>query len=124
MALDLSKTVVEILKQNPQQYFTARQLAEKVFELKTTECYAKMKRSKATVTPIDTEDALIDQLVSEIAAYTKRIKELSVHIKTTADRPRKYYYTEQSDVQEIETIEEISNPKKVGHPEPITPTIL
>lgn len=117
MALDLSKTVVEILKQNPQQYFTARQLAEKVFELKTTECYAKMKRSKATVTPIDTEDALIDQLVSEIAAYTKRIKELSVHIKTTADRPRKYYYTEQSDVQEIENIEEISNPKKIGHPE-------
>lgn len=115
MALNLSKTVVDILKNNPNQYFTARQLAELIIVNKKDECVAKMKRSKATVVPINNEDALLNQLVAEIGAYKKRILDLSPNVKITAERPRKYYYSEKSDAQEIEDAEKVT--KNNGHPE-------
>ncbi len=115
MSLNLTKTVVEILKQNPEKYFTARQLAEWVWKNKQDECVAKMERSKATVIPIDTVEALISQLVAEIGARKKRIFALSSNIKITAERPRKYYYSEKTDAQEIREAEKIS--KENGRPE-------
>lgn len=115
MALNLSKTVVDILKHNPGKYFTARQLAEWVWENKQDECLAKMERSKATVTPINTKEALISQLIAEIGAYKRRILSLSSNIKITAERPRKYYYSEKTDAQEIKEAEKIS--KANGQPE-------
>lgn len=115
MALNLSKTVVDILKHNPDKYFTARQLAEWVWNNKKDECLAKMERSKATIVPIDTEDALLNQLVAEIGAYKKRILALSSNVKITAERPRKYYYSEKTEIQEIKDAEKIS--KTNGHPE-------
>lgn len=115
MALNLSKTVVDILKHNPGKYFTARQLAEWVWENKQNECIAKMERSKATVTPINTKEALISQLIAEIGAYKRRILSLSSNIKITAERPRKYYYSEKTDAQEIKDAEKIS--KANGQPE-------
>lgn len=114
MALDLTKTVVEILKQNPEKYFTARQIAEKVYEIKLDECLAKMKRSKAIITPIDNQEALINQLVAEIGARRSRGL-FSEYVKTTAERPRKYYYSEKTDAQEIKDAEKIS--KANGQPE-------
>lgn len=114
MALDLTKTVVEILKQNPEKYFTARQIAEKVYEIKPDECLAKMKRSKAIITPIDNQEALINQLVAEIGARRSRGL-FSEYVKTTAERPRKYYYSEKTDAQEIKDAEKIS--KANGQPE-------
>ena len=115
MALDLSKTVVEILKSNPEKYFTAGELAEEVMKLKPDDCEAKMKRSKATVFPIDSEEALCGQLRAEIYTNTKRIKSFSKFVNTTAERPRKYYYSEQTDVEQIEEAEK-ETPKN-GHPE-------
>ena len=115
MALNLSKTVVDILKRNPGKYFTARQLAEWIWANKNAECLAKMERSKATVVPINTEEALLSQLVAEIGAYKKRIFALSPNIKITAERPRKYYYSEKTDVQEIKDAEKVS--KTNGQPE-------
>lgn len=115
MSLNLTKTVVDILKHNPGKYFTARQLAEWVWENKQNECIAKMERSKATVTPINTKEALISQLIAEIGAYKRRILSLSSNIKITAERPRKYYYSEKTDAQEIKEAEKIS--KANGQPE-------
>lgn len=114
MTLNLTKTVVEILKQNPEKHFTARQIAEKVYEIKPDECLSKMKRSKATIIPIDNQEALIKQLVAEIGA--RRSKGMfSEYVKTTAERPRKYYYSEKTDAQEIKEAEKIS--KANGQPE-------
>ena len=115
MALNLSKTVVDILKHNPDKYFTARQLAEWVWNNKKDECLAKMERSKATVVPIDTEDALLNQLVAEIGAYKRRILALSSNVKSTAERPRKYYYSEKTEAQEIKDAEKSSRTN--GQPE-------
>lgn len=111
MSLDLSKTVIQILKQNPQQYFTARQIAEMIIELKPEECQAKIKRSKASVVPIDSNEALINQLVAEIGA--RRSKGLlSDNVKTTAERPRKYYYSEKTDAEEITEAEKSTRHNK------------
>ncbi len=66
MALNLSKTVVDILKKNPNKEFTARQLAEWIWNNKNSECLAKMERSKATIVPVDNREALLNQLVAEI----------------------------------------------------------
>lgn len=115
MALNLSKTVAEILKKYPDKYFTARQLAEYILADKRDECLAKMERSKATVTPINTEDALLNQLVAEIGAYKKRITQLCPNVKMTAERPRKYYYSDKSDAQEVKDAEHKSRVN--GHPE-------
>lgn len=110
MTLNLNKTVVDVLKRNPDKYFTARQLAEWIWDNKRDECIAKMERSKA----IDTGDALISQLVAEIGAK-KKLLSLSSNIKITAERPRKYYYSEKSDAEEIKDAEKVS--KSNGHPE-------
>lgn len=110
MALNLNKTVVDVLKRNPDKYFTARQLAEWIWDNKRDECIAKMERSKA----IDSGEALINQLVAEIGAH-KRLLSLSSNIKITAERPRKYYYSEKSDAEEIKDAEKVS--KSNGHPE-------
>ena len=115
MALNLSKTIVDILKSKQDQYFTARELAEEVLKEKPEECNSKMQRSKATVIPIDNKESLLNQLVAEIGAYKKRIILLSPNIKTTAERPRKYCYSEKSDTQEIEEAEKIT--KTNAHPE-------
>ena len=77
MALNLSKTVVDILKSHPEQYFTARELAEEVLNLKPEECSEKMNRSKATVVPINNKETLLNQLVAEIGSYKKRIQNIS-----------------------------------------------
>lgn len=105
MALNLPKTIVEFLKQNPDKYFTARDLAEWIWHNKNKDCLEKMKNSKATIIPINNPDALIGQIVREIGAAKKRIFELSPNIKITAERPRKYYFSEKTDIQEINEAE-------------------
>lgn len=110
----LIKAVEEILKNNPETYFTARQIAEKIYETKPDECHAKMKRSRASVNPIDNQEALISQLVAEIGACRSKGR-FSEYIKTTAERPRKYYYSEKTEVQEIKDAEKRS--KTNGQPE-------
>ena len=115
MALNLSKTVVDILKSHPEQYFTARELAEEVLNLKPEECSEKMNRSKATVVPINNKETLLNQLVAEIGSYKKRIQNISSNVKMTAERPRKYYYSEKTDAEEIVEAEKITKQNK--HPE-------
>ncbi|KTD62123.1 COG2958 family protein [Legionella spiritensis] len=104
MALNLTKITIDFLKSNQGQKFTAKEIAEWIFANYPEECKKKQQRSKATVIPLDTNDALINQLVREITAKNTRL-ELD-NIKTTADRPREYYYTELSDSDEIQIIEE------------------
>ena len=53
MALNLANTVVEFLQQNPEQKFTAREIANWIFETYPDECRQKQKRSTATVNPLD-----------------------------------------------------------------------
>ncbi|QBQ53399.1 COG2958 family protein [Nitrosococcus wardiae] len=105
MALNLAKTVVNFLAQKPEEKFTARQIAEWVIETYPTECREKQKRSRATAIPLDTQAALLNQIVAEIGSQRPRLQKKYPQIKTTEGRPRKYYFTEKSDSDEIENAE-------------------
>ena len=106
MALNLANTVVELLQQNTEKKFTAREIANWIFETYPDECRQKQKRSTATVNPLDNETALLQQIVAEIGSQRPRLQKRHPGVKTTEGRARKYYYTEQSDADEVEDIEE------------------
>ena len=112
MALNLSNTVIEFLKKNPEQKFTAREIANWIFETYPDECRMKQDRSTATITPLDNDTALLQQLVAEIGSQRPRIQKRNTNIKTTEGRPRKYYYTESSDSAEIDFAENNSSPSE------------
>ena len=104
MPLHLADKVVEYLSQNPDQKLTARDIANWVFEKYPTECQEKKENAKN----IDSDIALIQQIAGEIGAARHRIKGKESKIKTTEGRPKKYYYTEASEEEEIKRAEDIS----------------
>lgn len=106
MALNLAQTVVDFLKQNQGNKYTARDIANWIFENRQDECAAKKERSDV----LNSNEDLIQQLVREIGAYQDRFVKLSnSNIKMTAERPRKYYYTDKTDFEEIEYTEKKTN---------------
>lgn len=106
MSLNIANTVVDFLKQHPEEKFTAKQIAAWIFQTYPQECRAKQERSTAIVTPLDSDAALIQQIAAEIGARrSTRLKRKDANIKTTEERPRKYYYTSKTDSTEIEEAE-------------------
>ena len=105
MALDLANIVVKFLKQNAEQKFTAREIANWVFETYTDECRQKQALSTATVNPLDNDAALVRQIAGEIGSRRPWIQKKYSTIKTTEGRPRKYYFTESTDSAEIDQAE-------------------
>lgn len=111
MALNLAKTVQSFLKDRAEQKFTARQIAQWIFDTYPEECQIK----KANSTFLTSDAELITQLAAEIGARRPQLQGKQSEIKTTEGRPRKYYYSDKSDsseVAEAESIETISNGKK------------
>lgn len=98
--LDLRTKMVEFLSQNPGQKHTAREITEWIFKTYPDECKAKLERSK-----VEDDQALFQQIVSEIGGGRKRILKGNTKLKTTEERPRKFYYTTQTDQAEIEEAE-------------------
>jgi hypothetical protein len=106
MALNLAQTVVDFLKQNQGNKYTARDIANWIFDNRQDECAAKKERSDV----LNSDEDLIQQLVREIGAYQDRFVKLSNNtVKMTAERPRKYYYTDKTDFEEIECFEKKSS---------------
>jgi hypothetical protein len=103
MALNLSKIVVDFLKKHAEEKFTARQIAEWVFETYQEECQTKKANSQVLGTDAD----LLQQLVAEIGSYTPRLRKIYPALKTTEGRPRKYYYSEKTDSAEVASVERV-----------------
>lgn len=101
MALNLGKLVIEHLKSQPQTKLTAREIAKWVFETHPDECKAKKESSKS----LNSDKELIEQLVAEIGAHRPGLQKKHPELKTTEGRPRKYYYTNQSEVAEVAAAE-------------------
>ncbi|EAQ43720.1 hypothetical protein MED193_12653 [Roseobacter sp. MED193] len=106
MALNLVKTVVDFLETRPEEKFTAREIAHWIFENYPEECQAKKDNSKATVNPLDTDSAVIQQISAEIGASRPRLTKTSSGIKTTEGRPRRYYFTRNTDTEELKQAED------------------
>jgi hypothetical protein len=96
--------IFEFLKQNPEQAFTAYEIAEWFFENYPEECKDKQENSN-----LDSEKDLLWQLASETGAHRKNLQHNHPEIKTTEGRPRKFYYTEKSETEEIEAAEHLEN---------------
>ncbi|VEJ45362.1 COG2958 family protein [Bartonella vinsonii] len=105
MILDLTNTTFSFLKQNPTKKFTAREIAQWIFENYPEACHKKQKRSTATITPLNSDATLIQQIVAEIGASRPQLQKRHPEIKTTEGRPRQYYFTQLTDRAEIDEIE-------------------
>jgi hypothetical protein len=103
MALNLRKTVIDYLKACPEQKFTARQIAEWIFETFPEECKAKKQSSQY----VSTDAELVQQLVAEIGSQRPRLQKMHPELKTTEGRPRKYFYSEMSDSAEVDAVEKL-----------------
>lgn len=103
MALNLRQAVVGFLKDRAEQKFTARQIAEWLFETFPEECQEKRARSQGDYIKSDAD--LVQQLVAEISSQRPRMQVKHPELKTTEGRPRKYYYSERSDSAEVAAVE-------------------
>ena len=98
MALNLPNNVVKFLKNNPEQKFTAREIADWVVKTFPKECREKEIASKMKL-------PIIKQISAEIASHRASILKRFSEIKTTEGRPRKYYFTKSNDQEEIKQAE-------------------
>lgn len=101
MALNLRKTVFTLLKQQPQIQFTARELAQLVFSHNPKACEEKKLASDRLMN----DDDVITQIAAEIGAQRPLIQKKNPEIKTTEGRPKKYYYSQKSDEDEVNDAE-------------------
>jgi uncharacterized protein len=101
MSLNLAKAVIGYLKDHPDEKLTARQIAEWIFITFPEECQAKKQSSQY----VSTDAELVQQLVAEISSQRPRLQKRHPELKTTEGRPRKYYYSEKSDVAEVAAAE-------------------
>lgn len=89
--LSQPQKIVELLKQNPQQKFTARQIAEAI-----TAQYPQDYQDKKAAFP--NEKAFIQQVVAEIGAHKTSILKICADIQMQdKPRPRLYWYENSSD---------------------------
>jgi hypothetical protein len=103
MALNLAQTVLGYLKDRPDEKLTARQIAEWIFATFPDECQAKKQSSQY----VSTDAQLVQQLVAEISSQRPRLQKRHPELKTTEGRPRKYYFSEKSDVAEVAAAESV-----------------
>lgn len=100
MALDLPTNVLEFLQQNPEQKFTAREIADWISKNCPDYCREKLER-----TSVVNDTALLEQIIREISAYHRGIQKKHPKVKTTEGHIRKYYFTESTDSAEIDQAE-------------------
>jgi len=105
MSLHVQDKALKFLQTQAGRKFTAREIAQELFNRYPEECSQKKDRSKATVTPLDTNDALIQQIAAELNATTLGKQ---AGIKMTDERPRQYYFSTLSDEDEINVAEKVS----------------
>lgn len=99
--MQLKKLVVECLKAHRDQKLKAREIAEWIYRVYPERCNQKLERSAALVTESD----LLQQIVAEIGANRPAIIKAHPQVKTTEGRPRRYYWSDQSEEAEICAVE-------------------
>ena len=111
MKFDLAGFVAEFLKSNAEERFTAREIAEWILSAHPDAVEAKRKASRAKKVPLDSDRAMIQQIVAEIGSRRPALEERS-NIRTTEGRPRRYFF---SNLSAEEEAEEVIVPTTVSH---------
>ncbi len=101
MSKSLPSLIVQRLTAEKEVRLSARQIAEWILETQPQWCKTKKQRSAA----INSDAELVQQLVAEIGSQRPRIQKRYPCLKTTADRPKKYYWSDRSEEEEIADIE-------------------
>jgi len=111
MGLKIIDKTYKLLKDNPGRKFTAREIAEWIFTNYPKECEKKKQNRAATIKVLETDADMIQQLTAEIGSSRPRLQEKYPTIKNTEGRPKSYYYSTESDEEEVNRIEEEGGPK-------------
>jgi len=101
MPLRLRERVFQLLQQNPDKRFKAREIAEWIHENFPNETAEKIEKSRF----INDEKALLYQLVAEIGSNRPKWQKKYPNFRTTEGRPRRFYWTEKTEIQEVEEAE-------------------
>jgi uncharacterized protein len=117
MTMTNSDKIIAHLKLTPDEKFTAIELANYLFDKYPDDCQEKKKNSKDS--RLKTDEDLINQLAAEISHARLKKRQHGSMIKTTEGRPREYYYSEKSDVEEVTIAESVcaSSTTAVGKPD-------
>lgn len=105
--MNLRERTFELLKSQPDQRFKAREIAEWLHLTYPVETLSKMRRSSF----LETEAALLNQLVAEIGANRPAWQEKYANLRTTEGRPRRYYWTDKSETEEVQDVESDAEPQ-------------
>ena len=62
MSLNLINTIADFLRERPEERFTAKEIANYIYENYPEQCKQKQKKSKAKVTPLDNTKNLLQQI--------------------------------------------------------------
>lgn len=101
--LNLGKRLIDFLQANKDTTFTAREIAQSIFEQFPAECAEK--KAASTAQYIKTDADLVQQLVAEISGSRPRWQKQYPQLKTTEGRPRRYYWTDKDANAEVEAAE-------------------
>lgn len=99
--MNLRERTFELLRAHPDQRFKAREIAEWIHRTYPNETLEKLARSSF----LESEPALLNQLVAEIGANRPAWQAKYENLRTTEGRPRRYYWTEKSESEEINAAE-------------------
>ncbi len=92
MLQNLNQIIISLLKSKSNQYLTAREIAEFIWDNEQEFCNKKMKN-----TTRKGKDELISQIIAEVSSRYPR--SLCKIISRTADRPHRYYYNDCSETK-------------------------
>ena len=112
----LDELVYEGLKSQPGKRIAGRELGVWIFTHYREWCEAKRQRSKATISPLDTDEKLINQIAGEIGARHSTTLKKYPTLKTAGTKPRRFYFSEQTDEQELAQAEAVTTPSPVDDP--------
>lgn len=106
MNFNLKEKVIEFLKENIDKKFTASEIADNIIRKYPNEC--KEKENNSMQKHINIES----QISAEISAKNKEFQK-EENIRITDERPKKYYYIEKSDKEEINNYIEIEEKNNI-----------
>jgi hypothetical protein len=99
--LNIHERVFEFLRSHPEERFTSRAIADRIFKQYPDECAEKRKKSSQE---FRSDEEFLGQLTAEIAVYHRLIKKYP-QVRLTEGRPRKLYFSEKSEADEAEAVE-------------------
>lgn len=104
--MNLRERTFELLKGNPEQRFKAREIAEWIHRTYPDETREKIAKSRF----LESESGLLNQVVAEIGANRPAWQARFPNLRTTEGRPRRYYWTEKSETEEVYEAEDAGVP--------------